>query len=450
MKSIITIGKGVIGEKLPIALITKIKKDLTFNNPDYVSAKKFGKYMSPSMPSHLFLFDIEGDKAWVPRGYIYWMLKWFKDNHLKYKIKDKTLVLKPLKLKFKGKLRSLQQKVIPDLMSYPCGVLDATTGAGKTVIGINMIVQRQQRTLIIVHSKELLYQWKDQIKKFTGEDAGLVGDGKFDIQPITIGIINSVRNKLQNLNKCFGHIICDEVHKLPSNSWMETLQEFRAKYYLGLSATLYRADGLGHAIFASIGPLKHKIDKKELQKTGLVLLPEIYKIYSNFSYLFTNDYSTMITSLINNEERNTLITNEIAQDLCFHKENILIVSDRQKHLKIMQERLLSNHKIKSHLLTGSINATKRKIIVKEARNGKCKVLFATTSLIGEGFDLPDLTALFLCTPIKFPGRLVQCVGRIRRPGKNKKKVPRVYDIRDDNIAVLQYSGYARDRVYKKM
>ncbi|MCP4369881.1 MAG: DEAD/DEAH box helicase [Deltaproteobacteria bacterium] len=443
----ITIGKGVVAEGLPMPLIKKIQKDLTFDNPNYKNAMAFGKFISADMPSHLHLFEVEGNNAWVPRGYVHWLLKWMHDHKEPVKIRDKTLLLEPLNLKFLGELKEIQKPAIPDLLGYPCGVLEADTGAGKTVMAIYMIVQRQQHTLIIVHNKELLYQWQERIKQFTGEDCGLIGDGKCTIKPITVGIINSVRTRVELLEPHFGHIICDECHRITSESWAGTIQEFRAKYTLGLTATPFRSDGLGNAIFASIGPLRHTVDKKKLQETGAVLKPNIFRMKTTFSYVFANDYSTMISELINNVDRNHLIVNGIARDLNKYKENILIVSDRQKHLKIMQEMLEDIHGIKSHVLTGSTATNKRKVIIAEVRSGECKVLFATTSLIGEGFDAPDLTALFMGTPIKFSGRLIQAVGRILRPKKGKK--PRLYDMRDNNVSTLEYSGYARDRVYKK-
>jgi len=479
--STITIGKGVVGENLPMALIKKIQKDLSFKNPAYENAMKYGKFISADMPSHLNLFESEDNDAWVPRGYIHWLLGWMRKKKKKFKLRDKTLVLKPLNLKFKGELRPLQKPAIPALLGYPCGVLEADTGAGKTVMGINMIVQRQQPTLVIVHSKELLYQWQDQIKKFTGEDCGLVGDGKFKIRPITVGIINSVRNKVEKLESHFGHIICDECHRITSESWAGTIQEFRARYTLGLTATPFRSDGLGDAIFASLGPLRYTVDKKKLQESGSVLIPKIFRMPTRFEYMFLNDYSTMITELINDVGRNTLITNGIARDLKKYKENILVVSDRKDHCHLLQEMLENNHGIIASVLTSTpkkmkrwekdengdrwhsdgrkvtkediqaekdkYNYAKRENVIQRVRDGKCKVLIATTSLIGEGFDAPDLTVLFLGTPIKFSGRLIQAVGRILRPKKGK--VPRLYDPRDDRVSVLQYSGYNRDRIYRK-
>jgi len=298
-----------------------------------------------------------------------------------------------------------------------------------------------------VHSKELLYQWQEALMKFTGEECGLLGDGKFLIKPITVGIINTVQKNVPKLSSHFGHIICDECHRIAASSWADTIQEFPAKHYLGLTATPFRRDGLGNAIFASLGPKRHKVNKDMLFKTKAVLKPDIYRIESDFKYLFLNDYATMISKLTKDIARNNLIIDEIRSDLKFNNENILVVSDRKQHCLTMQEMLLNKHGIESLVLTGSINKTKRKEIIKQVKSGKCKVLFATINLIGEGFDAPDLTSLFLTTPVKFAGRLLQAIGRILRPKKGK--VPRVNDVRDNNVQVLQYSGYNRDRIYKK-
>ena len=76
------------------------------------------------------------------------------------------------------------------------------------------------------------------------------------------------------------------------------------------------------------------------------------------------------------------------------------------------------------------------------------MLISTLQLIGEGFDCPDLTTLVLTTPITFEGRLLQVIGRIMRPGKNKEA--RVYDYVDDAIPVLRRSARARQKVFADM
>ncbi len=73
--------------------------------------------------------------------------------------------------------------------------------------------------------------------------------------------------------------------------------------------------------------------------------------------------------------------------------------------------------------------------------GQVKVLVATGQLIGEGFDCRDLSTLFLATPIRFNGRLLQYLGRILRPAPGKDKA-RVYDYLDIQVGVLErvYEG----------
>lgn len=444
----IKISKGIKCTNLPRVAIKKIEKDLTFKNPQYVTAMKRGSFIPADMPAKVVLFDTDKNKCWIPRGYLFYLLQFLKKREYKVNLLDHTLLLKPLNLKFLGKLKDYQEIAEKQMMKYPVGVLEGGTGSGKTVVGISLIVARQQPTLIIVHSKELLYQWKEAIKKFTGEECGLIGDQKYDIKPITVGIINSVNNKLDLLTKdIFGQIIIDECHRISAETWAFTLQEFPAKHYLGLTATPFRNDGLGHAIFASIGPKIHTINKKMLYDTKAILRPNVYKIYSNFKYLFTDDYSTMIKQLTENTARNKLICSEIARDLKKHNENIVVVSDRKKHLKNMQEILLNEYGIEGEILTSSKKGKSRKELTAKIKAGKCKVLFATLKLIGEGFDAPNLTVLFITTPVKFAGRLIQVCGRVLRFVKGK--VPRIYDVRDDNIRILQYSGYNRDRVYKK-
>jgi superfamily II DNA or RNA helicase len=73
---------------------------------------------------------------------------------------------------------------------------------------------------------------------------------------------------------------------------------------------------------------------------------------------------------------------------------------------------------------------------------------ATLQLISEGFDCSGLSSLFLTTPITFEGRLVQVIGRILRPARNK--VPVVYDYVDDQVAALRRSATARQKVLARL
>jgi hypothetical protein len=70
-----------------------------------------------------------------------------------------------------------------------------------------------------------------------------------------------------------------------------------------------------------------------------------------------------------------------------------------------------------------------------------RVILATGSYLGEGFDDARLDTLLLAMPISWRGTLQQYVGRLHRLHVNKKEV-RVYDYADVQVAMLA-------RMYKK-
>lgn len=449
------IGNGIHYTNLPEDAQKKLKEDLTFKNQKYIDAMRHGSYVSSSIPETIKYYRVSLNKkiVWTPRGYIFVMKKWLKNNNYNVNIVDRTLLLPEINLEFQGKLRDYQEIAVDNFMRrYPIGVLEAATGAGKTVMATAIIARRRQPTLVIVHTKELLNQWTVAIKQFLNYDCGVVGAGKFEIKDITVGIINTVKNKMDALKGEFGHIILDEVHRCTANTWADTLVQFPAKHYTGLSATPFRKDGLGGAIFVHVGPKLHTVNKKMLFEKGQVLKPKIILVKTDFRAARSSideeqlSYSTVIKKLTEDPKRNELIVRAIHKDLKENNEHILIVSDRVSHCKKISD-LLTSIKIDNRLLTGKTKDKERKSIVEEMRNGKCKVLLSTLSLIGEGFDLDKLSVLCLITPVAFEGRIIQAIGRILRPAKNK--FPRVYDFRDDNVNVLRNSGFKRNKIYKK-
>ena len=73
----------------------------------------------------------------------------------------------------------------------------------------------------------------------------------------------------------------------------------------------------------------------------------------------------------------------------------------------------------------------------------------TGQLVGEGLDCPNLTTLFLATPIRFSGRVLQYLGRILRPASGKRTA-KVYDYVDVHVAPLVAAAKARARLYRPL
>ena len=123
-----------------------------------------------------------------------------------------------------------------------------------------------------------------------------------------------------------------------------------------------------------------------------------------------------------------------------------MLSDRKKHCETLQSLLRYKYKISSELLTGSLSAGHRQKVIDRLNKGRVKVLIATGQLIGEGFDCKELSTLFLATPIRFSGRVVQYLGRILRPAPGKEKA-RLFDYVDINVDTLKNAARARQKVY---
>jgi superfamily II DNA or RNA helicase len=75
------------------------------------------------------------------------------------------------------------------------------------------------------------------------------------------------------------------------------------------------------------------------------------------------------------------------------------------------------------------------------------VIVATGQLVGEGFDCPNLTTLFIATPVRFQGRLLQYLGRVLRPPPGKTRA-KVYDYVDVHVGPLVAAARARQRAYR--
>lgn len=88
-------------------------------------------------------------------------------------------------------------------------------------------------------------------------------------------------------------------------------------------------------------------------------------------------------------------------------------------------------------------------IAERYDGGKPFVLFATASLIGEGFDLPRLDTLVLSMPLSFKGRLIQYAGRLHRRHETKGD-PVIFDYLDENHAITNAMFRRRLAGYKEL
>src|SRR5262245_2806210 len=154
-----------------------------------------------------------------------------------------------LDVKFLGTLHEAQASAVAALEPHDIGVLAATTAFGKTVVGARMIAARGCNTLVLVHRRQLLGQWRERLRSFLSVDdgdIGIIGGGRRRPSGrIDIALLQSlVRNgEVNDRVADYGHLIVDECHHLSAFSFELLARRAKARYVLGLSATIARKDG---------------------------------------------------------------------------------------------------------------------------------------------------------------------------------------------------------------
>ena len=78
-----------------------------------------------------------------------------------------------------------------------------------------------------------------------------------------------------------------------------------------------------------------------------------------------------------------------------------------------------------------------------------QLLIATGKLIGEGFDWPAVSHLFLAFPFSWKGKLIQYVGRVQRVCEGKTLAV-VHDYFDDKVPMLKLMYFKRLRTYRSL
>ena len=437
---------------IPPQLYDLLTQRLKFPNPKYLENARMGRW-NRGVPKELrFYYRIRGGGLVIPRGFIRQLITTCRRLDIDYTVEDRRRSLPPVDFTFNGQLRPFQQRAVQHMLRKEFGTLNSPTGSGKTVMALYILAQRKQPALIVVHTADLARQWSERIETFLNipvKEIGRIGGGKKKIgEKITVALVQSLYKCAEAVAPQVGHLIVDECHRTPSRTFTDAVTEFDARYMLGLSATPWRRDNLSKLIFWHLGDVHHQVEKNDLIRTGQVLPADIIFRETEFKPYYdpVQEYSKMLSELTLDDNRNRLIAADIAAEAASHPGICLVLTDRKKHCESLGALLRYGFSLPVDILTGDLNAGQRQSVVDRLQEGRIKVLIATGQLIGEGFDCRELTTLFMATPVRFSGRIIQYLGRILRPAPGKKRA-RVFDYVDVNVEPLLKAAGARKKVY---
>jgi superfamily II DNA or RNA helicase len=444
---------------LPPALVNRLIRLAAFQNPEFYAAQAmrlptFGK------PRVISCAELFAKHIALPRGCVDAALDLLTANGIRPELRDERYCGTPLGTRFLGTLAAEQQAAADALMAHDTGVLAATTAFGKTVVACNLIADRNTNTLVLVHRQQLLDQWVARLRAF------------LDIEPNRIGVIRGGRKRptgfidvatIQSLVRKgevsdqvvnYGQLVVDECHHLSAVSFEAVARAAKAKYVLGLSATVTRKDGHHPIIFMQCGPIRYRVDARKQAAarpfSHRVVIKKTAFRAARQKPDAPNSIQELYGLLAHDEARNDMIFDDILSALESGRSPV-VITERKEHLQTIAERLTKFAK-NVIVLKGGMGAKQRHQVfaaLASVADGEERVIVATGRYLGEGFDDARLDTLFLTMPISWRGTLAQYAGRLHRLHAAKREVV-IYDYVDVDEPMLAKIAGRREAGYRAL
>jgi superfamily II DNA or RNA helicase len=463
---------GPLPEKLTLVLGNQLyvaKDDLTptlrnrlirlaaFQNPEFYRAQAM-RFSTHDKPRIISCAEDFPRHIGLPRGCLDEVIDLLEAHDIKPEITDERFFGRPVEVEFEGQLRPDQQVAAEAMLKEDIGVLAGTTGFGKTVIAAYLIAQRKVNTLVLVHRRQLLDQWIAHLISFLGlppQEVGQIGSGsRRPTGMVDVATIQSLHKKgvVDDIVGAYGHLVIDECHHISARSFELVARQSKAKYVLGLSATVTRKDGHHPIISMQCGPVRYRVDprleaaKRPFQHRVLVRKTE-FRMSEETSVANRLSIQEIYKALSIDEARNALVVEDVLGAIRVGRIPV-ILTERRDHLKLLTEQL-QPHIPNLIVLKGGMGKKQRRHIQEQlvhASDGEPRAILSTGRYLGEGFDDARLDTLFLTLPISWRGTLAQYVGRLHREYHAKKEVI-IYDYLDENVPMLVHMYEKRRRGY---
>jgi superfamily II DNA or RNA helicase len=443
--------KKIISQEMPKTLSTYLgtkgytipKSELTEDQIKYIKEILTVRPCTPGSPIASSIsfpaYRESTQKLYVPR--------FFGNEHFGPPKQIKISEGENIDIPFAGKLRDYQQDVVNAYTkSESGGLVTLGCGAGKTVIGLNIISTMKKKTLIIVHKEFLLNQWIERIQQYlptarVGRIQGQIID--IENKDIVIGMLQSLSMKDydDNIFSSFGMLLIDEVHHIGSEVFSCSLFKIVTKYTLGLSATMDRKDGTTFVFKMFLGDILYRMTEKKQRfvQVRAIQYQSGDREFAKVEYDFRGNpaFSTMISKLCDYKPRTNFII-RVLKDMFIENPNqqIMVIAHNRSILEYIHDTIVEEKFATVGYYVGGMKETALK------KTEDKQVVIATYAMAAEGLDIKTLCTIVMVTP---KTDIEQSIGRILR---SDHEMPVVVDIVDSHEP-FQKQWIKRKAFFKK-
>ena len=303
------------------------------------------------------------------------------------------------------------------------GTIVLPCGAGKTIVGMEIMSLLQTNTLVVTTNITAVHQWidelldkteltRDQIAEYTGEEKV--------IRPVTVATYQILTWRPDKTapyphfvlfrNSSWGLVIYDEVHMLPAPVF-RVAAELQAVRRVGLTATLVREDGCEGHVFSLVGPKRYDVPWKELEKEKWIASAECIEIRVDLAKDKEVEYA-----IANSRSKHKIASeNSVKEELVaalvqkYAEDKILVIGQYLGQLSEIARQL------KAPIITGKTPNAERDKIYADFRSNAIRVL-VVSKVANFAIDLPDASmAIQVSGTFGSRQEEAQRLGRILRP-----------------------------------